>query len=64
LGLLLLLVLAAWSINNQPKDVPVMCGCGGSRWKDDCNQEVRSVRSKSYGLCTTRGRNQPRVVSG
>jgi hypothetical protein len=24
----------------------------------------RVVRSKSYGLRTTRGRNQPRVVSG
>ncbi len=29
-------VLAAWSISHG--GMPVMCGCGGSRWKDDCNQ--------------------------
>jgi len=29
-------VLATWSISHG--GMPVMCGCGGSRWKDDCNQ--------------------------
>jgi hypothetical protein len=29
-------VLAAWSISHE--GMPVMCGCGGSRQKDDCNK--------------------------
>jgi hypothetical protein len=36
-------ILAAWSISNQLRGAPVMCGCGGSRQKDDCNQVVHST---------------------
>jgi len=44
------LPLAAWSINNQPRDVPVMCGCGGDKTTSMLRSKNNSVSSKNTAL--------------